>query len=196
MLFLGMAADRVHGHLRLRDGLHHPVREGLRPTPMAVTPDQIHAATGRRRPRAGGLPQFDLAQWPGQIVWMLIIFAVMLFLFARVFVPRVGGTIAAREDQIAGDIGDARRLKDEADAQADGRGGRNRPGPRPGAEAGARRQGHAPRPRPRPARSRGRGQARRAPGQGRGADPRRARPGHEPCARRSRSTRPPPSSRS
>ena len=67
---------------------------------------------------AGGLPQFDLAKWPGQMVWMLIIFAVMLFLFAKVFVPRVGGTISEREDRIAGDIGDARRLKAQADEQA------------------------------------------------------------------------------
>src|SRR5271154_5521092 len=67
---------------------------------------------------SGGLPQFDLAKWPGQAVWMLIIFGVMLFLFARVFVPRVGGTISAREDRIAGDIGDARRLKAQADEQA------------------------------------------------------------------------------
>ncbi len=67
---------------------------------------------------AGGLPQFDLAQWPGQMVWMLIVFAVLFTLFARVFVPKVGGAIAAREDRIAGDIGDARRLKDEAEATA------------------------------------------------------------------------------
>ena len=67
---------------------------------------------------SGGLPQFDLAKWPGQMVWMLIIFGVMLFLFAKVFVPRVGGTIADREDRIAGDIGDARRLKEQADQQA------------------------------------------------------------------------------
>ena len=32
--------------------------------------------------------------------------------------PRVGGTIANREDRIAGDIGDARRLKEQADEQA------------------------------------------------------------------------------
>jgi F-type H+-transporting ATPase subunit b len=85
---------------------------------MAVTPDQIHAASVPVPDTASGLPQFDLAQWPGEIVWMLVIFAVMLFLFSRVFVPRVGGTIAAREDRIAGDIGDARRLKAEADAEA------------------------------------------------------------------------------
>jgi F-type H+-transporting ATPase subunit b len=67
---------------------------------------------------SGGLPQFDLAQWPGQIVWALGIFLVLYLLFAFVFVPAVGGTIDAREDKISGDIGDARRLRDEAQAQA------------------------------------------------------------------------------
>jgi F-type H+-transporting ATPase subunit b len=67
---------------------------------------------------AGGLPQFDLAQWPGQMVWVLVIFAVLYVLFSRVFVPSVGETIAQREDKIAGDIAAARRLKEEAEAQA------------------------------------------------------------------------------
>ena len=67
---------------------------------------------------SGGLPQFDLAQWPGQIIWMLIVFGVMLFLFAKVFVPKVGGTIDAREDRISGDIGEARRLRDQSEADA------------------------------------------------------------------------------
>ena len=68
---------------------------------------------------SGGLPQFDLAQWPGQIVWALGIFLVLYLLIAFVFVPAVGGTIDAREDKISGDIGDARRLRDEAQAQSD-----------------------------------------------------------------------------
>ena len=67
---------------------------------------------------SGGLPQFDLAQWPGQMVWMLVIFLVLVFLFTRVFVPKIGGTIAAREDKIGGDIGEARRLRDEAETQS------------------------------------------------------------------------------
>jgi len=66
---------------------------------------------------SGGLPQFDLSQWPGQMVWMLIVFGVLVFLFAKVFTPKIGGTIAAREDKIGGDIGEARRLRDEAAAQ-------------------------------------------------------------------------------
>jgi len=51
-------------------------------------------------------------------VWVLVIFAILYVLFSRVFVPRVGETIAEREDKIAGDIKEARRLKEEAEAQA------------------------------------------------------------------------------
>jgi F-type H+-transporting ATPase subunit b len=67
---------------------------------------------------ASGLPQFDLNQWPGQMVWMLVIFGVLFLLFRYVFVPKVGGTIADREDKIGGDIKEARRLRDEAEVQA------------------------------------------------------------------------------
>jgi len=67
---------------------------------------------------AGGLPQFDFSWWAGEIFWMLVVFGVLFALFARVFVPRLGGTIAAREDKIGGDIGEARRLRDEAEAQS------------------------------------------------------------------------------
>ena len=81
--------------------------------------ETVTAAAGAAAEHAsGGLPQFDLALWPGQMLWMLIIFGVMFFLFARVFVPRVGGTMDEREDRISGDIGTARKLRDEADAQA------------------------------------------------------------------------------
>lgn len=67
---------------------------------------------------SGGLPQFDLTQWPGQIIWALLVFGILYVMFSRVFVPRVGDTIATREDKIAGDIKEARRLKEEAEALA------------------------------------------------------------------------------
>jgi F-type H+-transporting ATPase subunit b len=76
------------------------------------------AAAAAAEHGSGGLPQFDPSWWPGQMVWMLIIFLVMFVLFAKVFVPKVGGAMADREDRISGDIGAARRLKQEADAQA------------------------------------------------------------------------------
>jgi F-type H+-transporting ATPase subunit b len=67
---------------------------------------------------AGGLPQFDVQWWPGQIVWFLIIFGVVLLLMRTVFVPKIGGTIEARDAKIEGDVAAARALRAEADAQA------------------------------------------------------------------------------
>jgi F-type H+-transporting ATPase subunit b len=80
--------------------------------------DAATAAGAAADHASGGLPQFDLAQWPGQMVWALLIFLVLFLLFRFVFVPRVAGTIEAREDRISGDYGDARRLRDEAEAQS------------------------------------------------------------------------------
>jgi F-type H+-transporting ATPase subunit b len=81
---------------------------------------ETHESTGAAEHEggSGGLPQFDPQWWPGQIVWLLIIFVVVMT-FMRVFaVPKLGGTITARDEKIAGDIAAARRLKDEAEAQA------------------------------------------------------------------------------
>jgi F-type H+-transporting ATPase subunit b len=95
---------------------------------MAAAPQHVPAGTehttestehaGGHEGGAGGLPQFDPVWWPGQIVWVLIVFAVVYVLMKTVFVPRVGGTIAKRDDQIAGDIAAARELKAQAETQA------------------------------------------------------------------------------
>jgi F-type H+-transporting ATPase subunit b len=85
--------------------------------PVSPTP-ATQASTAPADASASGLPQFDMTQWPGQAAWLLFIFVVMFALFTRVFVPRIGNTIADREDRIAGDIGDARRMKEQADTEA------------------------------------------------------------------------------
>jgi F-type H+-transporting ATPase subunit b len=64
------------------------------------------------------MPQLDPTWWAGQIVWLAIIFAVLYAVLAKVLLPRVTRTIDAREGKISGDIADARRLKQEAEAQA------------------------------------------------------------------------------
>jgi F-type H+-transporting ATPase subunit b len=76
------------------------------------------AGTSQPAEASRGLPQFDQTWWPGEMVWLLIIFAVVLALMAKVFVPRLGGTIDEREDRIAGDIAQARKLKEQAEAQS------------------------------------------------------------------------------
>lgn len=77
------------------------------------------AAGAEHEAGGGGLPQFNTELWPGQILWFLIIFAVLLFLMRSVFVPRIGGAMVSREEKIEGDVAEARRLKAEADAQAE-----------------------------------------------------------------------------
>jgi F-type H+-transporting ATPase subunit b len=67
---------------------------------------------------SGGLPQFDPAYWPGQIVWLLVIFVLLYVMLSKVVLPKVGGAIERRDGKIAGDIAEARRLKEEAEAQA------------------------------------------------------------------------------
>jgi F-type H+-transporting ATPase subunit b len=53
------------------------------------------------------------------MAWFLIFFVVVFVLMSRVFVPRIGGAIADREARIAGDVAEARRLKNEAETQAE-----------------------------------------------------------------------------
>jgi F-type H+-transporting ATPase subunit b len=65
-----------------------------------------------------GMPQLDPTWWGGQIVWLALIFLVLYLALSKVFLPKLARTIDEREGKIAGDIADARRLKNEAEAQA------------------------------------------------------------------------------
>jgi F-type H+-transporting ATPase subunit b len=85
---------------------------------MQESAPQSQEGTAPPEGGAGGLPQFDLAMWPGQMAWFLIFFVVVFVLMTRVFVPRIGGTIEARDAKIEGDVAEAWRLKDEAEAEA------------------------------------------------------------------------------
>ena len=64
------------------------------------------------------MPQFDFGYWPGQIFWLLVTFAVLYTLLTTWLLPRVRGTLDAREDRIAGDIKEARRLRGLAETDA------------------------------------------------------------------------------
>lgn len=68
---------------------------------------------------SGGMPQFDFAVWPGQIVWALIIFVSLYVVLSRVLLPRVRAALEARAAKISGDMEEARRLRAEAQVQAD-----------------------------------------------------------------------------
>lgn len=88
-------------------------------TEQATGTAAAHTATTEAEGHgSGGLPQFDPAHWAGQIFWLLIIFVVLYVVLSKVLLPKVGGTIEAREGKIAGDLAEARRLRDEAEAES------------------------------------------------------------------------------
>ena len=79
---------------------------------------EVHESTEAPGGGASGLPQFEGQWWAGEIFWFSLIFLVVFILMWKVFVPRVGGAIDDREDRIAGDISNARALKEQAESQA------------------------------------------------------------------------------
>jgi F-type H+-transporting ATPase subunit b len=85
---------------------------------VAGVPEGAHATTEAAGGHEGGLPQLQFEHWPGQIVWLLVIFAVLYVLLAKVFLPRVGGALEDRDAKIAGDMAEARALRDQAEAEA------------------------------------------------------------------------------
>ena len=76
------------------------------------------AATEHPSESSGGLPQLNTAHWGGQIVWLLVIFAVFYILMAKVFTPRIRKVLNVRGSTIAEDLANARANRDEAEAQA------------------------------------------------------------------------------
>jgi F-type H+-transporting ATPase subunit b len=82
--------------------------------------ETTHTA-GTADPR-GGFPPFKTDTFPGQIFWLAITFAVLLFVMWRYVVPRIGGTIAERKARIATELEGAetdRRQAERAEAAAD-----------------------------------------------------------------------------
>ena len=92
-----------------------PLAPGAAPAAL----EGAHAGTApAEHGGGGGLPQFDFQYWGGQIVWLLLIFSVLYFLMARVFIPRLRRVQDTRAETIASAVAEARRVQDEADAQA------------------------------------------------------------------------------
>jgi F-type H+-transporting ATPase subunit b len=90
------ASEAVHGH---------EVSEGT---------SEVAAHGGE----GGGLPQFRVEYWGGQIIWLLILFVLLYALLSRVFIPRLRRALDERENTIAGALAAARQVQTEADAQA------------------------------------------------------------------------------
>lgn len=64
----------------------------------------------------GTFPPFDPTTFPSQLVWLVLTFAILYALMAKVALPRLGSIIDDRQNRISGDIAEAGRLKAESEA--------------------------------------------------------------------------------
>jgi F-type H+-transporting ATPase subunit b len=64
------------------------------------------------------MPQFNLANFMPQLVWLALFFAILYFGVVRLTLPKLGRVMTAREDQVTGDLANAEKAKGEADRMA------------------------------------------------------------------------------
>jgi F-type H+-transporting ATPase subunit b len=56
------------------------------------------------------MPQFDLASFSPQIIWLVITFVILYLLMARVALPRIGAVLETRQERITDDLDQADQL--------------------------------------------------------------------------------------
>jgi F-type H+-transporting ATPase subunit b len=61
------------------------------------------------------MPQLDVNAWPPQLFWLAVTFLVLYFIISKVVIPRTGGVIAGRQNQIDSDLNSAQRFKADTD---------------------------------------------------------------------------------
>lgn len=70
-----------------------------------------HAAGG-----GGGMPQLNFGDYPPQIVWLVITFAVLYFIMSKVAMPAIAGTLEKRQAKIQGDLDAAEKANEDTRA--------------------------------------------------------------------------------
>jgi F-type H+-transporting ATPase subunit b len=61
------------------------------------------------------MPQLDVTTWPPQLFWLAVTFLVLYFIISKVVIPRTGGVIEGRKNQIDSDLAAAQRFKADTD---------------------------------------------------------------------------------
>ena len=61
------------------------------------------------------MPQLDVNAWPPQLFWLAITFLVLYFIVSKLVIPRTGGTIEGRKNQIDSDLDSAQRFRADTD---------------------------------------------------------------------------------
>ena len=61
------------------------------------------------------MPQLDVNAWPPQLFWLAVTFLVLYFIISKIVIPRTGGVIEGRKNQIESDLASAQRFKADTD---------------------------------------------------------------------------------
>ena len=61
-------------------------------------------------------PPFEKSTFASQLVSLVIAFVALYLIVSKLALPRVGGTIDARQNKIDGDLAEAQKLKDQSDS--------------------------------------------------------------------------------
>ena len=67
-----------------------------------------------------GLPQLDIATWPSQLFWLVVLFGAGYLVMAKIVTPRIGAVLEERRQAVDGDLEKARAASvDAAKIRAD-----------------------------------------------------------------------------
>lgn len=83
-------------------------------TEAGVDPEAAHDAAATHGEGSDGLPQMNVARFPGQIFWLVITFVLTYLLMRFVTLPQVQVVVEGREKKIADDIALAKKKNEEA----------------------------------------------------------------------------------
>ncbi len=61
------------------------------------------------------MPQLDPSSYPSQVFWLVLCFFTMLFLMAKIVLPKIAHAIEARQKIMSDNISEAEEFKKEAD---------------------------------------------------------------------------------
>ena len=84
-------------------------------TAIAVTlPAFMSAKASAAGTSEPGLPQLDIATWPSQLFWLVVLFGAGYLVMAKIVTPRIGAVLEERRQTVNGDLEKARAASGDA----------------------------------------------------------------------------------
>lgn len=71
--------------------------------------------SGAAQHSSGGLPQLDIATFPSQIFWLVVVFSFLMIFFSKKTIPDISKTLESRNDRIQTDLENAEKLRKEVE---------------------------------------------------------------------------------